>query len=65
VGNVTGSSQTTGNITYKFGYAYNLASQQTSDTYPSGRVLTTGYDAANRPIFRCWESLWTDNELRQ
>jgi YD repeat-containing protein len=48
VGNVTGSSQTTGNMIYKFGYAYNLANQQTSETYPSGRVVTTGYDAANR-----------------
>ncbi len=34
---------------YQFTYTYNLADALTSTTYPSGRVVTTGYDQANRP----------------
>ncbi len=34
--------------TYGFGYSYNLAGSLVSETYPSGRTISTGYDAANR-----------------
>jgi RHS repeat-associated protein len=49
-GNVLGSSQTTNGTPYSFSYTYNLASDLVTETYPSGRVVTTGYDPANRPI---------------
>jgi YD repeat-containing protein len=49
MGNVLASTQQTAGQTYPFNYGYNLASAVTSETYPSGRVVTTGYDAANRP----------------
>ena len=53
VGRVMASSQTTQTTqgapqAYSFGYTYNLAGAMTSETYPSGRVITTGDDAANR-----------------
>ena len=38
----------TGGQKYPFPYGYNLAGALTSETYPSGRVVTTGFDAANR-----------------
>jgi len=47
-GRILGSSQATGGQTYSFGYSYNLAGALTSETYPSGRTITTIYDAANR-----------------
>src|SRR3982751_6605740 len=31
-------------------FAYNLADALTSETYPSGRIVTTGYDGANRTL---------------
>ncbi len=34
--------------TYSFRYSYNLAGALTSETYPSGRVITNSYDGANR-----------------
>jgi RHS repeat-associated protein len=48
VGNVLMSSQTTAGQVYGFGYTYNLAGGLVKETYPSGRVVTTAYDGANR-----------------
>jgi YD repeat-containing protein len=50
LGRVTASNQQTGGWTYAFSYGYNLPGSLTSETYPSGRTVTTCYDAANRPI---------------
>ena len=33
---------------YTTGYAYNLAGAMIAETYPSGRVITTGFDTAGR-----------------
>jgi YD repeat-containing protein len=35
--------------TYSFSYAYDLTGALTSETYPSGRVIKTTYDGAERP----------------
>ena len=51
LGRVTGSNQTTNGNSYSFGYTYNLADALTTETYPSQRVVTTGYDIANRPSY--------------
>ncbi len=48
MGRVTSSQQMTSDETYTFAYAYNLAGALTAETYPSGRVVATGYDGANR-----------------
>ena len=49
LGRITGSSQTTaGQTAYAMSYAYDLAGELISETYPSGRVVTTSYDAAGR-----------------
>jgi YD repeat-containing protein len=48
LGRVTASSQQVNGLTYGFSYTYNLAGALTSETYPSGRVLTGSYDVANR-----------------
>jgi len=49
LGRVMVSRQTTAGKTYTFSnYSYNLAGALTSETYPSGRVVRTRYDAANR-----------------
>jgi YD repeat-containing protein len=48
MGRVTGSSQTTDAQTYPMSYGYNLAGAMTSETYPSGRIVTTAYDDAGR-----------------
>ena len=40
--------QSIGTQTYNLAYGYNLAGQTTSETYPSGKVVTTGYDASGR-----------------
>ena len=48
LGNVLGSSQWVAGQTYTFGYTYNLAGSRATETYPSGRVMTTDYDSANR-----------------
>jgi YD repeat-containing protein len=44
---LTGTQTTDGN-SYTMSYGYNLAGGMTSETYPSGRVITTGYDSAGR-----------------
>ena len=49
-GNVATSNQQTQGQVYSFAYGYNLADQIVSETYPSGRVATTSYDAAGRPL---------------
>ena len=49
LGRPTSSSETVGTQTYTFpNYGFNLADRLTSITYPSGRVITTGYDLAGR-----------------
>lgn len=48
LGRVTSSYQQTDSINYGFGYGYNLASEMTSETYPSGRQVITEYDTAGR-----------------
>src|SRR5207237_5784589 len=48
LGRVTGSSQATGGVTYAMAYNYDLAGDLKSETYPSGRVVTTEYDPAGR-----------------
>ncbi|HEY0324117.1 MAG TPA: RHS repeat-associated core domain-containing protein [Pyrinomonadaceae bacterium] len=49
LGRITGSTQVTSGHTYTMPeYKYNLAGGLTSETYPSGRVVTTQYDAAGR-----------------
>lgn len=35
---------------YDLEYTYNLAGQLTSEKYPSGRIVTMGYDANGRPM---------------
>jgi RHS repeat-associated protein len=51
VGRITASGQTPRGASqpYPFSYSYNLAGALTTEHYPSGRKITTGYDAANRP----------------
>jgi RHS repeat-associated protein len=49
LGRVTGSSQVTDGVTYSMpDYKYDLAGNLTSQTYPSGRVITTTFDNAGR-----------------
>ncbi len=36
--------------TYSFRYGYDLAGELTSETYPSGRVISTAYQIAGRPV---------------
>lgn len=50
LGRVTAHNQQTNGQTYSFSYAYNLAGTMTSETFPSGRVVSTAYDGANRAI---------------
>jgi RHS repeat-associated protein len=51
LGRVTASLQQIGDQLnfYNFSYSYNFAGSLISETYPSGRVVTTNYDGANRP----------------
>ena len=42
------SYQQTDSQNYGFGYAYSIGGEMTSETYPSGRVVMTDYDAAGR-----------------
>jgi RHS repeat-associated protein len=53
VGRIKSSSQTLQGTSqpYPFSYTYNLAGSLTTETYPSGRVITTGYDLANRASY--------------
>jgi RHS repeat-associated protein len=47
----TGSVETIGsNAPMAFSYDYNLAGGMKYESYPSGRALTTGFDALNRPV---------------
>ncbi|MBZ5555630.1 MAG: hypothetical protein LAO21_23230 [Acidobacteriia bacterium] len=48
MGRVLGTSQVTGGQTYAMSYGYNLAGGMTTQAYPSGREVTTGYDPAGR-----------------
>jgi RHS repeat-associated protein len=48
MGRVVTGTQTTDGQNYTTGYQYNLAGGMTSEIYPSGRVITTGYDSAGR-----------------
>ena len=51
LGRVTSSTQTTNGSQYVFpSYQYNLAGGLKSLQYPSGRVVTTGFDNLNRPV---------------
>jgi RHS repeat-associated protein len=47
-GQALSSMQTTGGTPYSFSYAYNLDGGMSSTTFPSGRVLTYGFDGAGR-----------------
>ena len=51
LGRITSSEQSVngGGTYYTFSYAWNRAGALTSETYPSSRVVSTGYDGANRP----------------
>jgi len=52
IGRITASSQVTNTITYQFPlYTYNRAGALLSETYPTNRVVATGYDGANRPAY--------------
>jgi RHS repeat-associated protein len=48
LGRVKTGTQTTDGQAYTMSYAYNKAGAITSQTYPSGRVVSTNYDAAGR-----------------
>jgi YD repeat-containing protein len=48
LGRVLASSQVTQGQAYNFAYTYNLAGSLTSETLPSGRVIVSTYDGANR-----------------
>lgn len=48
LGRSTAFSQTTSGNIYPMSSSYNLAGRMTSETYPSGRQITTGYDSAGR-----------------
>ena len=48
LGRVNVSYQQTDSTNYGFAYAYNLASEMTTETYPSGRQVITEYDTAGR-----------------
>jgi RHS repeat-associated protein len=50
LGRVKHSTQAvTGNGSYAFSYTYNKAGALATETYPSGRVVSVGYDVAGRP----------------
>ncbi len=48
LGRATQVAKNIAGITYTVGYAYNLAGETTSITYPSGRVVTQSYDSHGR-----------------
>ena len=48
IGRVKRCTQTTGGQPYQMSYGYDLAGNMTSETYPSGKVIETEYDAAGR-----------------
>lgn len=43
LGNVLATQQVTDNVTFNFGYTYNLAGMPVSETYPSGRVVSNQF----------------------
>jgi RHS repeat-associated protein len=50
LGRIIGSQQTTNAWgPYVFSYSYDLAGALTEESYPSGRLVTTAYDFAERP----------------
>jgi RHS repeat-associated protein len=48
VGRVRSSRQEVPGVAYPLSYTYDLAGHLRTETYPSGRVITTAYDAAGR-----------------
>jgi RHS repeat-associated protein len=48
MGRPTGSSQATNDHTYGFTYEYDLAGNLKKETYPTGRVVESQYDTADR-----------------
>lgn len=50
LGHILQSAQATAGQTYVFGYMHSLAGSLLTETYPSGRVVTNSYDAANRAL---------------
>jgi RHS repeat-associated protein len=48
LGRITSVAQVVDSVTYPIGYSYNLASQLTSITYPTGRVVNQNVDAIGR-----------------
>ena len=48
LGRIVTSNQITNGVIYPFTYTYNLADSLTSESYPSGRLVYTCYDTANR-----------------
>ncbi len=48
LGRVLAGNQVTAGQTYSFSYTYNHAGGLLTETYPSGRIITTAYDAAGR-----------------
>ena len=51
LGRITGSAQNWQSSNFAFSYTYNLAGSLLTEKYPSGRVVSTTYDAANRPAY--------------
>jgi YD repeat-containing protein len=47
MGAISRQQQTVSGTTYTITYAYNMAGQMTSETYPSGRVVSYSYDGAS------------------
>lgn len=50
VGRVTASQQVTDGRTYSMGYQYDLAGNMTSQTYPTGRVVSQTFDNTGRLV---------------
>ena len=48
LGRITGHTQVTAGNTYSFSYVYNSAGDLVCEQYPSGRLVLTSYDSANR-----------------
>jgi RHS repeat-associated protein len=48
MGRPTQSTETTGSNTYTFGYGYDLSGNLVSQTYPSGKIVSTTIDGAGR-----------------
>lgn len=50
LGRVKNAAQTTDGVGYPTAYTYNLAGAISSKSYPSGKIITTEYDIAGRPV---------------